>query len=231
MPTIRAWQFTVPVSSGLENSMHLSTSVPVPSISDTQLLIEVHSTAFNPADYKIVEVLLLSRAELPSQCILGMKFAGEVAAIGSKLAGFSLGEWVFGTLCEIQRRGNLAMFIVVEHNMLVKMPHHMELVQFAGVGAVGLTAYQAIVLHVEKGSRDRVFVNGGSGGMGVFSIQIAKALGCYVTATCSTTNVGFCKCLVADEVLNYKEVEVDNVGSSADSYYPAARSLYRLAQE
>jgi len=74
------------------------------------------------------------------------------------------------------------------------------------IGVAGLTAYQSIVPRVKKG--DKVFINGGSGGTGVFGIQIAKAVGCHVTTSCSTTNVDLCKSLGADEVIDYKKQSV-----------------------
>lgn len=106
--------------------------------------------------------------------------------------------------------------------------------EFAGIGVAGLTALQAIAPNVSDGKYNRVFVNGGSGGTGVFAIQIAKALGCFVTATCPAANMELCKGLGADEVLDYTRVDVvaemrgkgkvyrlvvDNVGTPADLYW------------
>ena len=102
----------------------------------------------------------------------------------------------------------------------------------ASIGVAGVTAYQSIVPHVKKG--DSVFINGGSGGCGVFGIQIAKAVGCYVATSCSTANVELCRSLGADEVVDYKKgsvVEalkasgvkfdhvVDNVGATMELYW------------
>ena len=99
-------------------------------------------------------------------------------------------------------------------------------------GVAGLTAYQSLVPKVKKG--DKVFINGGSGGTGVFGIQIAKILGCHVTTTCSSVNVELCKTLGADEVVDYKKQSVigaliasphkfdyviDNVGHDLELYW------------
>lgn len=106
-----------------------------------------------------------------------------------------------------------------------------SLTSISAIGTAGLTAYQCIVPNVKSG--DRVFINGGSGGTGSFGIQIAKAMGCKVTTTCSTANVGLCKSLGADEVIDYKKVDilqalkglpkfdavVDNVGASNELYW------------
>lgn len=105
------------------------------------------------------------------------------------------------------------------------------------VGVAGLTAYQSIVPNVKQG--DKVFINGGSGGTGSFGIQIAKAMGCYVSTSCSGPNVDFCKKIGADEVIDYKtentvqtlkrnakqfDLIVDNVGST-DLYWNAHHYL------
>ena len=115
---------------------------------------------------------------------------------------------------------------------MLKIPEGVEPVHAATVGVAGITAYQSIVPHVKKG--ESIFINGGSGGTGVFGIQIAKAVGCHVTTSCSTANVELCKSLGAEEVVDYKKgnvVEalkkngvkfdhiVDNVGTDPDLYW------------
>merc|ERR1719238_545022 len=90
--------------------------------------------------------------------------------------------------------------------MIAPMPDGMQVDDMAGVGCTGLTMYQSIKPYVKEG--DKIFINGGSGGTGIFGIQIAKALGCHVTTSCSGANVELCKGLGADEVLDYKSVDV-----------------------
>lgn len=83
------------------------------------------------------------------------------------------------------------------------MPDGLDPLNAATIPVAGLTAYQSIVPYVKKG--DKIFVNGGSGGTGIFSLQIAKAVGCYIVTTCSTPNVELCKKLGADEVIDYRK--------------------------
>ena len=85
---------------------------------------------------------------------------------------------------------------------IAKIPEDVSFEQAAGVGICGLTAYQCLVPYAKEGGK--VFINGGSGGTGTFGIQIAKALGCTVTTTCSGPNVELCKSLRADEVIDYR---------------------------
>jgi NADPH:quinone reductase-like Zn-dependent oxidoreductase len=112
------------------------------------------------------------------------------------------------------------------------VPEGVDPIDASTIGIAGLTAYQTIVPKVKQG--DKIFINGGSGGTGAFGIQIAKAVGCHVTTTCSTQNVELCKSLGADEVVDYKKNNVidalisgghkfdrvvDNVGSDFDLYW------------
>ncbi len=109
----------------------------------------------------------------------------------------------------------------------------------ASIGTARLTAYQCVVPNAKAG--DKFFINGGSGGCGVFGIQIAKTLGCRVTASCSTANVGLCRSLGADEVIDYTATDlsqqlseggpkydlvVDNVGKPSDLYSSSHHFLH-----
>ncbi|KAK5001421.1 hypothetical protein LTR28_012666, partial [Elasticomyces elasticus] len=93
-------------------------------------------------------------------------------------------------------------FTLAEKEGTVALPNSVDPIDAATISIAGLTAYQSIVPKVKKG--DKVFINSGSGGTGVFGIQIAKALGCHVTTTCSTANVELCRSLGADDILDYK---------------------------
>ncbi|KIX92638.1 uncharacterized protein Z520_11667 [Fonsecaea multimorphosa CBS 102226] len=144
------------------------------------------------------------------------------AASGSDV---KVGQLVFGRLDSPTQFGTLAEYTVARRAGLAAVPEGVTLQDAAGVATVGLTAYQAIVPNVPTeggiegggggsssgGKRprpSRVFINGGSGGVGVWAIQIAKALGCYVVASCSGRNAELCKSLGADEVLDYTQQDV-----------------------
>lgn len=163
-------------------------------------------------------------------------------------AGSSLkpGQLVFGVAGTSPfAAGGLAEYAAAPETGIVALPEGVNPIDAATVGVAGLTAYQSILPHVKKG--DRVFLNGGSGGTGVFGIQIAKAAGCHVTTSCSTRNVELCKSLGADEVLDYATSDVleglkklgnfdhvvDNVGSDKQLYwksheYTKPKALYMM---
>ncbi|KAF1953081.1 GroES-like protein [Byssothecium circinans] len=235
---MKAWQFTT-ASGGLENTLFMPASgAPRPTITDDQVLVEVYSAALNPADHKVPEMGIISKGMIPSPCTPGMDFCGKVAATGSKVDNYKVGEMVFGSRVGKIDHGSLGQFIAADKEMLAAMPEGLEVDDMAGVGVAGLTAYQSIHPNVKEG--DKVFINGGSGGTGTYGIQIAKALGCHVTTSCSSANIPLCKSLGADEVLDYKTTDivaaliskgqvftliVDNVGTPANLYKASPKFL------
>ncbi|KZM27420.1 oxidoreductase [Ascochyta rabiei] len=235
-PTMKAWQYDG-VAGGLEKNLRINDTATQPTIGDDEILVEVHAMALNPVDYKAVEAGIPMML-LGSQRIPGADFCGKVAKTGIKVDSFQIGEWVFGAKVGAISNGSLAQYISVSQDSLTSLPSGVQTDDAAAVPIVGLTEMQAIKPHVKAG--DKVFINGGSGGTGVYGIQIAKALGCHVTTTCSTGNVKLCESLGADEVLDYKttdivgalaakgpvfQLAVDNVGTPADLYKRSASYL------
>lgn len=237
--TMRAWQYAS-VTNGLENSLKLNTSAPVPSPKQNQHLVKISSVALNPVDYKPAEISLFRRFVIPNPATPGIDFAGTVItpAPGSNL---KTGDTVFGVGVSPFAGGCLAEYAVVGTDATVRMPEGLSMEQASTIGVAGLTAYQSIVPHIPKSGGCRVFINGGSGGTGVFGIQIAKALDCEVITTCSGRNVELCRSLGADKVVDYTKSKdlagalakttknnggkvdhiVDNVGSNPRLYYQA----------
>ncbi|PVH92107.1 GroES-like protein [Periconia macrospinosa] len=233
---MKAWTTPIPLPHpGLDASMTLDPTHPLPTPTNpNHVQIRIHSASLNPADHKVPETPFLSRFAVSNPYIPGQDFSGVVTALGSSITDLTIGDAVFGSTCGDQMgKGTLAEYVVVTRAMVAKIPDVLNgrWDDLAGIGIAGLTALHAIAPNVKEG--DKVFVNGGSGGTGVFSIQIAKALGCFVTTTCSTRNIELCRSLGADEVLDYTKVNVvdvmkgkgkvyklvvDNVGSPADLY-------------
>lgn len=227
----RKWQYTS-VKGGLEKNLKLNSSAPMPTPNANQHLVRMIAVALNPVDYKIAEVPFAGHFITGSPATPGIDFAGTIItpATGSSLRP---GQLVFGTASSSPAAGGgLSEFALTEKTGTVAIPDGVDPVDAATIGVAGLSAYQPIVPRVKKG--DKIFINGGSGGTGVFGIQIAKAIGCYVTTSCSTVNVELCKKLGADEVIDYKkesvvealrasgtkfDLIVDNVGGDVDLYW------------
>jgi NADPH:quinone reductase-like Zn-dependent oxidoreductase len=234
--TMKAWQYAS-TAGGVEANLKINDAVAQPMIGDDEILVQVHAMALNPVDYTATEMgipLVLFGSRLTP----GADFCGKVAKTGSKVDSFQIGEWVFGSKVAALATGTLAQYVAVGKEHLTSLPQGVEVDDAATVGIVGLTEIQAIKPNVKEG--DKVFINGGSGGTGVYGIQIAKALGCHVTTSCSTPNIELCKSLGADEVIDYKTTDitkalvekgqvfslvVDNVGLSADLYKQSASYL------
>jgi NADPH:quinone reductase-like Zn-dependent oxidoreductase len=233
MEPMKAWLYDS-ASGGLEKNLYLPTEgVPKPRItSPNQVLVEVLTVALNPADYKIPEMGILSKPLITSMpATPGMDFAGRVVDYGAAVNDFKKGELVFGALQMPCKHGSLAQYVVVPVTAILSLPDSISIDQGATAGVAGMTAYQSVVPYVKAG--DRVFINGGSGGTGTYGIQIAKAVGCHVTTSCSAANSQLCKRLGADETIDYNDVDivehlkaqgqvfsliVDNVGCPANLY-------------
>ncbi|KAK3716481.1 hypothetical protein LTR37_006377 [Vermiconidia calcicola] len=227
---MRAWQYET-IDNGIENSLKLSTSAPVPTPKPNQHLVRIIATALNPVDYKPAEVPLMRRVAIPNQATPGIDFVGRIAkpASGSPL---KVDQLVCGMAGASALAGAaLAEYDVADIKAVIAVPEGVDPVDAGSIGVTGLTAYQSIMPHIKSGSR--LFLNGGSGGTGIWGIQIAKAAGCNVTVSCSTANVELCRSLGADQVLDYKKSPileqlkqekpfdhvVDNVGGDYDLYW------------
>lgn len=246
---IRAWLYSS-ATGGLHKNLTLSATAAhprpqsPPSLSKDELLVRVRAAGLNPIDYKIPELpFAMSRAMISVPASPAMDFAGTVVAHGAAIDfPVKAGDSVFGRL-DPGRFGALGEYVVAKSSGCASLPGGVSLEHASGVGSAGLAAIASIVPYVPAdlltsagGSPFRVFINGGSGGTGTFGIQIAKLLGCHVTASCSARNVELCRSLGADEVLDYTQGDlvgalkskgqvfdlvVDNVGSSPRDLYSA----------
>ena len=238
---MKAWQFTK-TAGGLEKDLKLNTSAPLPpnaaSLAADQVLVQVISMALNPVDYKIAELPLVGRLAISKPSSPGIDYAGRVTAAGSNSSDASTfqlnpGQLVFGRLEAPTQFGTLADYTVALRTGCVPIPESVQIDDAASIGTAGLTAYQCVVPNVKPGYR--VFINGGSGGTGIFGIQFAKVMKCHVVTSCSKANVELCASLGADEVIDYKrqnvvaelkkmgdfDLVVDNVGTPSELYCQA----------
>jgi len=182
--------------------------VAMPAAGDGELLVRVRAASVNPLDwhfmrgapYLVRMMAGLSRPK-PSASRLGADMAGSVEAVGQDVTGFQPGDEVFGGL---EERGTLAEYISVRADAVVlQKPAGLTFEQAAAVPVAAFTALQALrdTGRVQPGQK--VLVNGASGGVGTFAVQIAKALGAEVTGVCSTANVGMVASIGADHVVDY----------------------------
>jgi NADPH:quinone reductase-like Zn-dependent oxidoreductase len=179
-----------------------SVEKPVPA--DDEVLVRVRAISVNPVDWHMMTGLpLIARLDAgvrkPKTGRLGGDFAGTVEAIGKNVTQFQPGDEVFGV-----RHGAIAEFVCVgEERAVVPKPANLTFEQAAAVPVAALTALQG--LRDKGGLRPghRVLVNGASGGVGTFGVQIAKALGAEVTGVCRTGNIDLVQSIGADHVVDY----------------------------
>ncbi|KAJ5105783.1 Polyketide synthase enoylreductase [Penicillium alfredii] len=203
--TMKSWLYSS-TTNGLEKNLHLDESARTPpSPRAEEVLIEVLSASLNPADFKVPEMGIVARTVIGMPAAPGMDFCGRVAATGTRVRDLAPGQLVFGSLDRPSQFGSLGQYLIHPARMLARVPDGVAVDDAAAVGIAGQTAYQSLAGYVS--ANDKVFINAGSGGCGVFAIQIAKVMGCHVTTTCSTRNVELCRALGADEVIDYTAEE------------------------
>jgi NADPH:quinone reductase-like Zn-dependent oxidoreductase len=175
---------------------------PIPA--DDELLVRVRATSLNLADwYTVTGRPYIGRISFglrrPKSSRLGVDFAGEVEAVGKDVTKFAVGDDVFGG-----GDGAFAEYVcVAESRAVVPKPANVTFEQAAAVPLAALTALQGIRDKGHLTSGQNVLINGASGGVGTFAVQIAKALGADVTAVCSTKHVELARSLGADHVIDY----------------------------
>ncbi|HXL24532.1 MAG TPA: NAD(P)-dependent alcohol dehydrogenase [Chthoniobacterales bacterium] len=188
---------------GLANLKFEEVEKPVPN--DDQLLVRVRAASVNPYDWHFVEgtpkIMRVMGVGLrkPKDTRLGVDFAGTVEAVGKNVTQFKPGDEVFGG-----RGGAFAEYVCPRANRAVALkPANLTFEQAASVNIAGITALQALRDKGKVQPGQKVLINGASGGVGTFAVQIAKSLGADVTGVCSTRNVDLVRSLGADHVIDY----------------------------
>ena len=203
--------------------------VDKPAIEPHQVLVRVHASSLNAADWYDVAAPVFVRVlgggglRRPKDSRVGSDLAGRVEAVGGDVTELRVGDEVFGT-----GAGAWAEFAAAREVRLAPKPANVSFEEAAAVPIAALTALQALRDHGQVQAGQKVLVNGASGGVGTYAVQIAKALGAEVTAVCSTRNVEQARSLGADRVVDYSQedftqldvrhdVVIDIAGSKAFS--------------
>jgi NADPH:quinone reductase-like Zn-dependent oxidoreductase len=198
---------------------------PVPG--DDEILVRVHAAGVNPLDWHSMRgtpyvMRLDSGLRKPKDTSLGVDYAGTVEAVGRNVTRFKPGDAVFGG-----RSGSLAEYLVARQDRAVALkPARLSFEQAGSVGIAGTTALQALRDAGALQPGQKVLINGASGGVGTFAVQIAKSMGAEVTGVSSTRNLALVRSLGADHVIDYTQqdyttganrydVILDNVGNRA----------------
>jgi NADPH:quinone reductase-like Zn-dependent oxidoreductase len=212
--------------------------VAKPALTDDSVLVRVHAASVNSYDAHLLKadpflVRVMGGGLLrPKHTILGADIAGRVEAVGQNVRQFRPGDEVFGDISKCGN-GGFAEYVSVSEGALVLKPANLSYEQAAAVPMAAVTALQGLrnVGHIQPGQK--VLINGASGGVGTFAVQIAKALGAHVTAVCSPRNLDQARSLGADVVIDYTREDFTQNGQqydlilAANGYHPLA--AYRRA--
>jgi NADPH:quinone reductase-like Zn-dependent oxidoreductase len=187
-----------------------------PELAIDAVIVRVRAAALNKLDWYEVNPPLALRPVMggirrPKSPLVGHDFAGTVEAVGKDVADLEPGDNVFGAAA-----GSCAQYVLARTGRVAPMPANLTFAEAAAVPIAGLTALQGLRDHAAVGPGDRVLVNGASGGVGTFAVQIAKSLGAEVTAVCSARNVDQARGLGADHVVDYTREDVSRSGSRFD---------------
>jgi NADPH:quinone reductase-like Zn-dependent oxidoreductase len=187
-----------------------------PELGEYDVLVRVRAAGVNVADWAIMSGLpYVARPAYglrkPKSGVRGTDAAGVVEAIGTSVSRFKPGDEVFGSC-----RGSFADYAAAPEGALALKPANISFEQAAGVPMAGSVALQAVRDHGKVRAGQKVLINGASGGIGTFAVQIAKSLGAEVTGVCSTRNVDLVRSIGADHVVDYTREDFTRSGQRYD---------------
>ena len=207
--------------------------VETPRPDEGQVLVRVRAAALNPLDWHYMRgEPVIARPDMgwlrPRKRIPGVDVAGVVEDAGPGATRFRPGDEVWG-----HKGRALAEYVCARETLFLPKPSRLTLEQAAAIPAAGITALQALRDRGRVEPGQRVLINGSSGGVGTFSVQIAKAFGAHVSAVCSTRNVDLVRSLGADVVIDHTRTDFTRTGERYDLILdnvgnPSIRALRRL---
>jgi NADPH:quinone reductase-like Zn-dependent oxidoreductase len=195
-------------------------TVEKPTPKDHEVLVRIHAASVNAADWRLMRgAPFLVRLEMglkkPKYPILGGDIAGVVEAVGRHVSAFKPGDAVFGDLsgCGF---GGFAEYAAVPEQFIALKPNNLTFEQAAAVPMAAITALQALRDKAGIQPGHKVLINGASGGVGTFAVQIAKAYGAEVTAVCSPAKIEMVRALGADHIIDYTQENFTRSGKRYD---------------
>ncbi len=198
----------------------INQNAPKPSPSKEQILVEVKAASINPIDLKIRAGYLKERAPLQFPATLGGDFSGIILEIGEGVSDFKPGDEVYGQAIILNGgSGSFAQYLVANAANLALKPKKANFEEAGALPLAGISAVQALIDHIKLQSGQKILIHGGAGGIGHIAIQMAKFLGAYVATTVSSPHINFVKNLGADEVIDYKNQNFEEILKDFDAVF------------
>jgi NADPH:quinone reductase-like Zn-dependent oxidoreductase len=213
-----------------------------PAPKDDEVLIKVHAASLNARDWRLMRAnpffvrFMVGGLLKPKNSILGTDVAGRVERVGSRVTQFRPGDEVFGYLSRYGGR-TFAEYACAAEDEIVQKPANLSFEQAAAVPVAALTALTGLRDMGNIKPEDKVLIQGASGGVGTFAVQLAKVFGAEVTAVCSTNNLDMVRSLGADHLIDYKKEDFTRNGQQYDlilavnGYHPLSHYLQALTPE
>ena len=195
-----------------------------PSINATDVLIEIKAASINPIDYILASGGIKDTIPLSIPSTIGFDVSGIIVEKGAEVSNFEVGDLVYSRVPQNQM-GTVTEYVAVNNAVVSKKPENISFEEAASLPLIGLTSIQALE-RVGLKENDKVLIHAGSGGVGSFAIQYAKAKGAYVYATTSTKNVDMVKALGADRVIDYKTEDYRTIAKDLDVVFDTLGKNY-----
>jgi alcohol dehydrogenase len=196
------------------------TDIEVPKPQAHQVLVEVHASSLNPFDTKLREGYMKDGIPLQFPVVLGGDIAGIITEVGENVTAFAVGDKVYGQANVVAgNSGAFAEFAATKASQIAAIPTNVDFLQAASLPLVGVSALQALTIHLDLQPGQKLFIHGGAGGIGTIAIQIAKHVGVYVATTASGDGVQLAQSLGADEVIDYKAQDFTEVLHDYDAVF------------
>lgn len=179
--------------------------IAVPTPGPGQILVRIDAASLNPFDTKLREGMMQASIHLDFPYTPGGDFAGTVAALGTEVADVAVGDAVYGQAYAISGgTGAFAEYALTTPAKIARAPKHLTVTEKAALPLVAVSAYQALTEHIGLKKGQRLFINGGTGGIGAIALQLAKHTGTYVTVTATGDGIESARLMGADEVIDYR---------------------------
>lgn len=204
---------------GGQDVLQVTNGAEKPKPGPDQVVVEVSAAGLNPFDWKVREGYMKDFIPLQFPATLGGDLAGTVAEVGENVSGFTVGQAVYGMANAVSGSGSYAEFTRVTASQLVAQPKSIDPVTAAALPLAGVSAYQAVVDHINLQPNQKILIHGGAGGIGTLAIQIAKNIGATVATTASTDDLEYVKELGADVVIDYTQQDFSKELSDYDAVF------------